>query len=235
MNELEQPLADEDANTIAWRLVYGTEPLGTELPIIGGLERAHTGQPFLPPDGELLDEIRDTVLEEDASDAHDVDDSRNRPALLHECLGVQHRGVRPPLLTTSVRARRTHRFNTHHDLAAEEKNLAEIRQDLDVDDIRKAQLSTWSASYIVVLALEFCPAPIEGVVDPRRELYTQLLVERAEEAEHLDDLEGGLPVEVDSVELFDQPVNERLDATRVLVVEYMLQKLLVLGLLLERP
>ena len=126
-----------------------------------------------------------------------------------------------------MRARRTHRFNTHHDLAAEEKNLAEIRQDLDVDDIRKAQLSTWSASYIVVLALEFCPAPIEGVVDPRRELYTQLLVERAEEAEHLDDLEGGLPVEVDSVELFDQPVNERLDATRVLVVEYMLQKLLL--------
>ena len=102
MDELEQPLANEDANAVAWRLVYGTKALGTELPIIGRLERAYAGQPFLPPGGELLDEIRDTVLEEDAPDAHDVDNSRNRPALLHECLGVQHRWVRPPLLMTSV-------------------------------------------------------------------------------------------------------------------------------------
>ena len=78
-----------------------------------------------------------------------------------------------------------------------------------------------------MFAGHLAPYTLYGLIRPCVKLPALFLVERAEEAEHLDDLEGGLPVEVDSVELFDQPVNERLDATRVLVVEYMLQKLLL--------
>ncbi len=74
-------------------------------------------------------------------------------------------------------------------------------------------------THVFVFALQLGPASLQHVVDPRRELHTKLLVERPEEAKHLDDLESGLPVEVDGVESLHDMVHDGLKASRILVVE----------------
>lgn len=94
---------------------------------------------------------------------------------------------------------------TDHDLASEGKNLAEVGEN------------------IFVFALELGPASAERIFHPRCELDTELLVEGAEEAEDLDDLERRLAVEVDGAELVHDEVYERLDAAGILVVEDVLQ------------
>lgn len=78
-------------------------------------------------------------------------------------------------------------------------------------------------TYVFMFALQLGPASFQHVVDPRRELDTKLLVKRPEEAEHLDDLEGGLPIEVDSVERLHDMVHDGLKAPRIFVVEDMLR------------
>lgn len=74
-----------------------------------------------------------------------------------------------------------------------------------------------------MFALQLGPASLQHVVDPRRELDTKLLVKRPEEAEHLDDLEGGLSIEVDGIERLHDMVHDGLKAPRILVVEDMLR------------
>lgn len=74
-----------------------------------------------------------------------------------------------------------------------------------------------------MFALQFGPASLQHVVDPWRKLDSELLIEGSEEAENLDDLEGGLPIEVNGPERLHDMVHDRLKAARVLVIEDMLR------------
>ena len=75
-----------------------------------------------------------------------------------------------------------------------------------------------------MFALQLSPAPRKDILDPRRELQAKLLVERTEEAQNLDDLERRLSIKVDSFEFFDDAVNDRLEPTRILVIEDVLRR-----------
>ena len=98
MDKLEKPLANKDTNTKAKST--STTLLrreGHSLPIVSRLERTHTRQALLPPNRELLHEIRNTLLVESAPDTHDVADGGNSPALLDERLSAENRRIRSPL------------------------------------------------------------------------------------------------------------------------------------------
>ena len=52
-----------------------------------------------------------------------------------------------------------------------------------------------------MLATDFWPTPPEHFVGPCHELPVHLLVEGTEETEDLDNVEGGLGIEIDGLEL----------------------------------
>lgn len=63
------------------------------------------------------------------------------------------------------------------------------------------------------------PAPFHNLVDPGTDLPPQLLVTSSEQREYFDSIKGELRVVVQRLEKFQYVVQERLNSSRVLVIE----------------
>jgi hypothetical protein len=75
---------------------------------------------------------------------------------------------------------------------------------------------------VIMLSDNFWPRTLHRFVHPSRGFPSQLFVKGTEEAHHLDGIERRFPIEVNGLELVEEPFYQRLQAARIPVEENVL-------------